>query len=124
MIRVTDPSVLMSKKHLLSVSVGFDESLAMEPNVILQDGEDVALFEYEAPGVYVGHYLFESRGKKAIAVARQMLAELNADVIIGFTPIDNLGALWMTRHLGFKSRGYFDHPEVGRLEVFELRKNK
>lgn len=85
-----------------------------DANVALIDPEtkDVALFErqHKTPHVVHGHYFFHSRGKGAVKSAIAALNELfsgkyNVEVVCGFTPLDNKGALWMNRRLGFTSHG-------------------
>jgi hypothetical protein len=84
-----------------------EEWLANHSNIALINHEgDIALFEsHGSPGVYHGHYLFHSRGREAITAAREFLAEAitNHPVvrIVGYTPVKKLGAMWLTRHLGF-----------------------
>jgi hypothetical protein len=107
---------------------GFDPfALAGDPeNVILIEGNDVALFEGEG-SVYTGHYFFtEARGRNALNLAQRMIDELfdsyGAVVIKGLTPVDNKAALWITRQLGFESHGVVSHA-VGDFELFTLSRN-
>jgi hypothetical protein len=71
---------------------------------------DVALFEYRQPGVYTGHYFFFSRGKEAVSTSLEVLDEIfserhDCNMIVGMTPTDKKGALWMSRRVGFTSYG-------------------
>lgn len=101
----------------------YKEDLAGEPvrewlhgslNIALRNTKgDVSLFEYRQPGVFTGHYFFKSRGKEAIESAEDMLHEIFSEVydcncIVGMTPLDKKGAVWMSRHLGFKNMGDAD----------------
>jgi hypothetical protein len=58
-----------------------------EGNVPIVIGEDVALFDDEGDGIYQVHFLFVSRGKAALASAKesfkQMFERYGADLIIG-----------------------------------------
>lgn len=87
---------------------------------------DVTLFEWMYPGVYTGHYFFLCRGKQALNTARETLdlvfKEYPVKVIRGITPIDHLGARWMSRKLGFKSHGFVETIK-GTEEVFILTKD-
>jgi hypothetical protein len=113
--------------------VGFepDKWLDNPANVALtnEDG-DVSLFERQLglPGTVCGHYFFHSRGKKARETAVAMLKQAftgpyNITTIIGLTPLDNLGALWMNKQLGFKSYGQVD-TETGMCEFVVLTKHE
>lgn len=99
------------------------ESLVASPNVLLSDGEkNFALFQYQSPGVYNGHYLFTARGlKDTHAVARELLTffltNYRVDVIIGYTPVENKGALWLNRRLGFTEHSVVDTEAGPHLEV-------
>ena len=60
-------------------------------NVALFLGDDLALFDYEYPGVYEGHFFFQSRGKEAVLTAkimtRKMFEEYGAHMLVGYTPL-------------------------------------
>lgn len=84
------------------------EWVSNHANIALSKGGDLAVFEHETPGVVTGHYYFVSRGRSAINVGRDFLGEVfdeGVQVIRGLTPLTNLGARWMSRHLGFTSHG-------------------
>ena len=109
---------------------GFDpeEWLASDDNVALANGNNVALFEREMPGVVTGHYFFFCRGREAIELSKQMLNEIftgpyNVQVIRGLTPLDNKGALWISRKLGFKPYGDIK-THVGLCRLFILTKQE
>lgn len=79
--------------------------------VMLSNGEDaVGVFIMTAPGLYQAHTLFgpTCRGRKAIEVAREMLAWLfahNADMIWGKTPRWNKAACLFNRLVGAREFG-------------------
>jgi hypothetical protein len=102
------------------VRLGTDQILdeikhRFDPETWLQDLRNIALVDsvgniglFEAhgsPGVYHGHYFFQSRGKDAVSAAKAFLiegfGEYGIERIIGYTPVKKLGAMWLTRHLGF-----------------------
>ena len=95
-------------KHELT---GFypDLWLSIPMNVALtNDKGDVGLFERTADmdGTVTGHYFFHSRGKEALRTAKEMLHEIftgpyDVTSIVGLTPLEKKGALWMNRQLGF-----------------------
>lgn len=124
MIRSTDPS-LLSKPPF---AIGFDaEALAGNPdNVLLTEDGSSGLFEKEGEGVFSGHYFFK-RGEKSFDLASRMISEMfsryGARAIKGLTPIDNIPALKLTRHLGFTSYGVLPTP-AGPMELFILTKDK
>jgi hypothetical protein len=98
--------------------------VADDKNIALVNlGGDVNLFQFQADGVYIGHFFYVSRGREALRVARDMLARImtydEVKVIIGLTPVEKLGAKWLTRKLGFKSYGEVD-TVPGRCEMFVL----
>jgi len=104
------------------------EWLADHKNIALMNRDDCALFEYEAPGVYTGHYFFVSRGKEAIRVGKEFLREIfqgghGVQVIRGLTPLTNLGARWMNKRLGFTGYGPIDTP-TGVVELVILTKKE
>ncbi len=108
-MRTKDPSVVLAAIEQVK-----DDLKGLPPEVWLKDDSnlalyvpetgDVALFEKRSGGAYCGHYFFRSRGKKAVEVAKILLSEFFSsygNLVIGFTPLDKKGAVWLTRHLGF-----------------------
>lgn len=86
---------------------------------------DVALFEWRQEGVYCGHYFFKSRGRGAVEAGEDFLEHAfensGIHVIIGFTPLDKKGALWLSRRLGFRDHG--DEDIDGRIhKIFVMTK--
>ncbi len=108
---------------------GFDpvDWVGQDTNVVLTNTDgDIALFRHEKVGVVNGHYCFKSRGKKAVTVGKNFLAEIfdpcyNIQVVMGLTPIENLGARWMSRQLGFTSHGVVN-TTIGPHELFILHR--
>lgn len=101
--------------------------LANKDNIALRDDYgNISLFEYRQEGAYTGHYFFLQRGRDAVLAAEDMLHEIFSDwspvhIIIGTTPVDKKGALWMSRHLGFHHYG--DEEIDGRLHrIFIMTK--
>lgn len=89
------------------------------------DNTDLALFEKTCKSIYMGHYFFQSRGKKALFNAFKILhsffVEHDVDVITGLTPVENKPARWMSRKLGFQSLGVIPTPN-GDCELFFLKR--
>src|SRR5690606_5969786 len=60
-------------------------------NYALAKDHDVAMFSYVRPGVYQGHYFFQSRGRKALKRAEEFLSEFfsydSVDTVEGLTPL-------------------------------------
>lgn len=98
-------------------------------NIVLQnDRGDLALFEKGVRHIYTGHYYFKSRGRAAITAATEFLDTIfntcyNIEVLMGLTPVEHLGAKWLTRQLGFKSYG-FETVGDQEFEVFILTKKE
>ena len=115
--------------HDDGINISAEDWLKVPTNIALvNDNEDVALFEIGFKDVYTGHYYFKSRGREAIKVARQFLDELfntcyNIDVILGLTPISNLPARWLSRQVGFKSHGLVQGPKR-HYEMFIITKKE
>lgn len=112
--------------------VGFNpEDWLDNPNniALTNDKGDVALFEHQEflQDTVCGHYFFFSRGKEAVKVAQEFLEEIFTDsyvkTIVGLTPEDNKGALWMNRRLGFKENGQVE-TEVGPCRFVTLTKEQ
>lgn len=89
------------------------------------DNGDVALFDYEEAETYQVHFLFKSRGRKAIEHAKRafeiMFTEHPCDLIFGLTPVILPHARLFNRWIGGKSVGFRDTPD-GRCELFLLSK--
>lgn len=92
-------------------------------NIMLEHEGSIALFTYEYPGVYTGHYLFSVKGKEAIELSHKMLNEIFkvAVVIRGETPVEKKAARWMSRKVGFTSLGIFDDHELFYLNKEDFK---
>ena len=86
---------------------------------------DVALFDYEGDGTYEVHFLFESRGRKAIEHAREsfrrMFEDHKAALIFGLVPEFRRDVKLLARWAGGKSRGTRNTVN-GVCELFVLSK--
>lgn len=92
---------------------------------LLNEYGDMNLFQFQTEGTYIGHFFYQSRGKQALESAKKMLRYIfslpSVDVIIGLTPVEKLGAKWLTRKLGFKSYGEVE-TLPGLCELFIMTK--
>lgn len=99
--------------------------LAHLGNVPIVMGSDIALFDDEGDCVYQVHFLFASRGKAAVASAkesfRQMFENYGADLIFGLVPDFRRDVKMLARLAGGKSRGLRASAE-GPVELFVLSK--
>jgi hypothetical protein len=99
------------------------EYLEDKGNINIVKGVSAGLFVYQYPGVYIGHYLFDDKGRDALLLAKEMLAEMfhthAAQTILGITPDYNRPAKFITRRLGFTSQGGIE-TEDGPCEMFTL----
>ena len=129
--RIYSEELLSKASLLLPVCFAFNAKDIVEnkSNVVLKSGEDIGLFEYERPGVFSGHYFFKNaKGREAVKLAREMLCKVftqyDADIIQGLTPVDNKGAHWVTKQLGFTSYGIVTHADTGLYELYILTANE
>lgn len=99
--------------------------LNCEGNVPIVMGEDVALFDAEGDGIYSVHFLFQSRGRAAVASAkesfRRMFVDYGADMIMGLVPDFRDDVKMLARWAGGKYVGKRETPE-GVCELFVLSK--
>lgn len=99
--------------------------LAHGGNVPIVIGDDIALFDDEGDSKYQVHFLFVSRGKAAVAAAkesfRQMFENYGADLIFGLVPHFRRDVKLLARWAGGKSRGLRETSE-GVCELFVLSK--
>lgn len=97
--------------------------------VLINDLGDIALFEKGVKHIYTGHYYFKSRGRQALNSGKEFLDELfntcyNISIVTGLTPIELLGARWLTRQLGFSSHGVVTYIDNKHYELFILTKEE
>jgi hypothetical protein len=103
----------------------FKEWLSCSKSIALIDSNNnVALFEPIEGHRYQGHYYFAERGRGALDAGKRFLEELftqysHIQVLQGLTPVDQKGARWLSRQLGFKSYGVAD-TIAGPTELFIL----
>jgi hypothetical protein len=95
-------------------------------NVMLVLDDNVGLATFEYPGVYGVHWYFGSaRGRKAIELARSMLAWLfnhtDAQAIRGLTKANLKAARWASRQVGMTSYGIVE-CKTGEHELFCMTK--
>ena len=89
-------------------------------NVAVFHNEDMALFDYEGPGLYQGHFFFRSRGKEAVEAAKiitQDMFDYGAKMIVGFVPVINRKAGVIARMAGYHFVGT-QETEHGRVLVY------
>jgi hypothetical protein len=79
------------------------------------DNGDVALFDHEGEGVYQVHFLFQSRGRKAIEHAREsfrtMFVEHGCTLIFGLVPEFRRDVKLLARWAGGRYAGMRYVPE-------------
>lgn len=100
--------------------------LAKKENVpVTFDNGDIALFDYEGDDVYQVHFLFQSRGRKAIEHAREsfkiMFTEHGAGLIMGLVPEFRRDVALLARWAGGNSAGMRPTSD-GPCELFVLSK--
>ena len=116
---------LLEKYRDIMGDVDLEEYFKDKNHISIQKDNDVALFTYNYPGLYTGHYFFESRGKAAKDRAKEILEEVFTKhpvlTIRGLVPIHNKASKWMTRQLGFTSYGMTE-TNTDECEIFLLSK--
>lgn len=96
--------------------------LADPRNVVLWDGDNVAMFLWRWVGIYEGHVLFRTRGRAALKLGRDMLDLMfgaGAGMILAVIHEELPEAAWFVRRLGFGSRGLIETIE-GTSEMFQM----
>lgn len=114
-MRTYDQNVVQKALELYSGEIeGLDltEWLANTLNIALVNSKgDVSLLEHQAhlENTVCAHYFYFSRGKEAIKTAQEFMKEVFTEyypeVIIGMTPENHKGALWLNRRLGLTEHG-------------------
>ena len=100
--------------------------LADSRNIAIVDGDDLTLFDYEAPGIYQIHLLFgSSRGRAAVeqvkAATVAMFSDHGAQVLFGLVPDVRRDVKLIGRLAGWRSAGKRQH--LGDLfEIFTIHK--
>lgn len=99
--------------------------IAHEGNIPVVLGDDIALFDDEGEATYQVHFLFASRGKAAVASAKesfkQMFVNHGAELIFGLVPDFRRDVKMLARWAGGKCMGTRTTPE-GDCELFVLSK--
>ena len=129
MIRIKDSGIVRQALELYTGEiVGLDPEawLLDDRNIALADEDgNVNLLEYVKPGVYAGHVFYKARGKDAVKLMRgaieKTFSEYPVEVIVGLTPIEKVGARWLSRRVGFKGQGIIK-TVIGPCEVFIMTK--
>lgn len=89
------------------------------------DNGDIVLFDDELEGTYQVHFLFQSRGRKAIEHAREsfrrMFVDHKANLIFGLVPDFRRDVKMMARWTGGRSAGMRQTVD-GPCELFVLSK--
>jgi hypothetical protein len=80
-------------------------------NIILVDGDNLAIFAWRGPGIYEAHLHFTARGRQAITLACEMLRQVDAKMIWSLIPIAAKNVRWFSRQIGFRSLGEMESPE-------------
>jgi hypothetical protein len=89
-------------------------------NVAVWEGDDLALFDYVGPGMYEGHFLFQSRGKEAVRVAKLLTHRMfdhGAKMLIGYVPLENRKAGVIAHMAGYHYAG-IKQTEYGPMMVY------
>jgi hypothetical protein len=100
-----------------------ERNLADDRHVALIDGVAGAVFEWSAPCVYEGHFLFlpPVRGRLAIERGKAMIAEMmgrySARMVWGRVLLANRAARWMARQIGLRSLGVERGHELFAVEA-------
>lgn len=115
-------------KSPLNRGISGADWLASKGNIPIElSNGDIALFDDEGDGVYEGHYFFTSRGKEAVASARDILrlmfTQHDARVIFGMVPAGRREVGFITRRIGFKFIGPRHTPE-GWCDLFVLPRTR
>ena len=119
---INHPSV---RPHVGPGVDAFDPSglIADDKNILLFDEGGGQFFHWKGPGIYEAHSFYLVRGKDALergrAAIRLMFNEYGAEKLWRAPPLENRGARWFNRQLGFRSLGEIDL--YGRCELFEMR---
>jgi len=99
--------------------------LAHKGNIPVVLGDDIALFDDEGEAIYQVHFLFASRGKAAVASAKEsfkrMFVDHGAELIFGLVPDFRRDVKMLARWAGGKCMGKRTTSE-GDCELFVLSK--
>jgi len=97
--------------------------LADPENHVIVDGEDISLFVGDGGTAYEVHFLYKSRGRRAVEASRAAFAAMfkdrMADLIFGLTPVHLRHARMHARLVGGRSGG-IRSTEHGDCELFVM----
>lgn len=100
--------------------------LDREGNIPIVLGDDVILFDHEGENTYQVHFLFTSRGREAVASAREsfrrLFEEHGAQLIFGMVPDHLPHAKIMARWAGGRFAGKRETAD-GTCELFVLSRD-
>lgn len=86
-------------------------------NICLMGNGGGAFFAWRGPKVYEGHSFFKVKGRAAIRLGREIMEQMDGNMVWGLTPEHLKHVRWFNRKIGFASHGMMDTPE-GRCELF------
>lgn len=131
-MRTTDTQLLKEATARYATEIhGLDHDLwvlAPENIALVDENGNVSMFEHDRPGVVYGHFFYKARGRAALKAAKGHLKELfeggyGIEVIKGLTPVEHLGAAWLSKKIGFTQHGIID-TDVGKCILFILTKQE
>lgn len=95
-------------------------------NIPIVEGDDITLFDFEDTGLYQIHFLYESRGRKAIDAAKQAIDRIfefhGAKGIFGIVPNFRRDVKLLARWTGMKYAGKRS-TDCGPCELFILSRD-
>ena len=100
--------------------------LADPRNIILVEGENVALFLWRWIGIYEGHCLFTARGREALDLGAAMLGLMfshGAAMVLAVASNPRRHVHWFLRQLGFDPKGEIETIE-GLSQMFQLESSQ
>lgn len=98
-----------------------EEWLSNPLNIFLVHDDDLALFDYLAPGTYAIHLFFKSRGREAIEqvkdMTQTMFKGLGAHMLVGIVPAFRRDVAYVAAQAGWKYAGNEETP-FGPVRVY------
>lgn len=123
-MRMSNPAIIHAiNTSPLNRGLRGEDWVADLRNIAVTIGEDIALFDFEAPGTYQVHILYGSRGVRALnrirEAFRQMFTEHAADVIFALVPDFRRDVKMMARWTGMEFIGARE-TDCGPCDLFVL----
>lgn len=123
-MRMSNPAIIHAiNTSPLNRGLRGEDWVANPRNIAVTADEDIALFDFEAPGFYQVHILYGSRGVRALnrirEAFRQMFTEHAADGIFAMVPDFRRDVKMMARWTGMEFAGKRD-TDCGMCELFFL----